>query len=112
MNSFKICFILTIANSIKSADNYRLPQHSILRNSKKIQRPIIIKLNNSFYKQLVYKFLKSLTSFNNELNSKPRLPGYIYVTDHLSSEMLQQKRNVLHYSIKLDKKAKEFPGNS
>ena len=29
---------------------------------------------------------------NNKLNLKPRLPVYIYVTDHLSIEMLQQKK--------------------
>ena len=37
---------------------------------------------------------------------------YVYVTDHLPIEMLQQKRNFYHYSIKPDKKAKERHGKS
>ena len=33
--------------------------------------------------------------YNNELNLKLRLPGYIYVIDHLPIEMLQQKKKLL-----------------
>ena len=72
-----------------------MPQHPVLRNGKKIQRPIIIKLTNFFDKQLIYKSLKNQKLYNNELNLKPKLPGYIYVTDHLPSEMLQQKKKLL-----------------
>ena len=56
---------------------------------------LIIKLTNLFDKQLIYKSLKNLKLYNNELNLKPRLPGYIYVTDHLPIEMLQQKKKLL-----------------
>ena len=85
---------LTIKNSenIKFADIHRMPQHPVLKNGKKIQRPIIIKLTNLFDKQLIYKSLKNLKLCNKELNLKPRLPGYIYVTDHLPIEILQQKK--------------------
>ena len=88
-----------------------MPKHpvlkNVLKNEKKIQRPIIIKLTNLFDKQLIYKSLKNLKLYNNELNLKPRLLGYIFVTDRLFIEMLQQKRNFFHYLIKPDKKAKE-----
>ena len=93
---------LTIKNSenIKFAVIHRMPQHPVLKNGKKIQRPIIIKLTNLFDKQLIYKSLKNLKLCNKELNLKPRLPGYIYVTDHLPIEILQQKK-------KLDNKARQ-----
>ena len=85
---------LNIKNSenIKFADIHRMPKQPVRKNEKKIQRPIIIKLTNLFDKQLIYKSLKNLKLYNNESNLKPRLPGYIYVTDHLPIEMLQQKK--------------------
>ena len=85
---------LNIKNSenIKFSDIHRMPKQSVLKNGKKIQRSIIIKLTNLFDKQLIYKSLKNLKLYNNELNLKSRLPGYIYVTDHLPIEMLQQKK--------------------
>ena len=43
----------------------------------------------------MYKRLKKLKLYNNELNFKPRLPSYIYVTDDLLIEMLQQKKKLL-----------------
>ena len=87
---------LNIKNSenIKFADIHRMPKHPELKNGKKIQPPIIVKLTNLFDQQLIYKSLKNLKLYNNELNLKPRLPGYINVTDHLPIEMLQQKNKL------------------
>ena len=48
-------------------------------------------MTNSLYINL----LKNLKLYNNELNLKPRLPGYVYVTDHLPIEMLQQIKKLL-----------------
>ena len=69
---------LNIKNSenIKFADIHRMPKQPVLKNRKKIQRPIIVKLTNLFDKQLIYKSLKNLKLYNNELNVKPRFPGY------------------------------------
>ena len=52
--------VLSIKNSenIKFADIHCMSQHPVLKNGKKIQRPIIIKLTNLFDKQLIYKSLK------------------------------------------------------
>ena len=88
---------LNIKNSDnkKFADIHRMPKQPVLKNGKKIQRPIIVKLTNLFDKQLIYKSLKNLKLYNNELNLKSRFPGYIYVTDHLPIEMLQQKKKLL-----------------
>ena len=88
---------LNIKNSenIKFADIHRMPKQPVLKNGKKIQLPIIIKLTNLFGKQLIYKSLKNLKLYNNELNLKPRFSGYIYITDHLPIEMLQQKKKLL-----------------
>ena len=69
-----------------------MPKQPVLKNGKKIQRPIIVKLTNLFDKQVIYKSLNNLKLYNNELNFKPKFPGYIYVTDHLPIEMLQQKK--------------------
>ena len=72
-----------------------MPKQPVLKNGKKIQRPIIVKLTNLFDKQLIYKFFKNLKLYNNEMNLKPRFPGYIYVTNHLPIKMLQQKKKLL-----------------
>ena len=84
---------LNIKNNedIKFADIHRMPKQPARKNGKKIQQPIIIKLTNLFDKQLIHKSLKNLKLYKNELNLKPRLPGYIYVTDHLPIEMLTKK---------------------
>ena len=89
-----------------------MPKQPVLKNGKKIQRPIIIKLTNLFDKQLIYKSLKNLKLYNNELNLKPRLPGYIYVTNHLPIEMLQQKKKLLPLFNKARQKTKERHGKS
>ena len=88
---------LNIKNSenIKFADIHHMPKQPVLKNGKKIQQPIIIKLTNLFDKQLIHKSLKNLKLYSNELNLKPRFLGYIYVTDHLPIEMLQQKKKLL-----------------
>ena len=51
---------LNIKNSenIKFADIHRMPKQPVLKNGKKIQRPIIIKFTNLFDKQLIYKSFK------------------------------------------------------
>ena len=51
---------LNIKNSenIKFADIHRMPKQPVLKNGKKIQRPIIVKLTNLFDKQLIYKSKK------------------------------------------------------
>ena len=56
---------------------------------------LINKLTNLFDKQLIHKSLKNLKLYNNELNLKPRFPGYTYITDNLPIEMLQQKKKLL-----------------
>ena len=83
-----------------------MPKLTVLKNGKKIQRPIIIKLTNLFEKQLTWKYLNNLKLYNNELNVKPRLRGYIYVTDHLPIEMLQQKKKLLPLFNKARQKGK------
>ena len=100
---------LNIKNSevIKFADIYRMPKQPVLKNGKKIQQPIIVKLTNLFDKQHIYsKSLNNLKLYNNKLNLKPRFPGYIYVTDHLPIEMLQQKKKLFPSFNKARKEGK------
>ena len=58
--------------SIKLAEVYRLSQHSVQRNNKKIVRPIIKKLTNDFDKQLIFKNLKRLKECKETLSLKPK----------------------------------------
>ena len=44
---------LTLRINIKFADIHRMPKQPVLKNGKKIQRPIIIKLTHLFDKQLI-----------------------------------------------------------
>ena len=105
---------LNIKNNekIKFADIHRMPKQPVLKNGKKIQRPIVNKLTNLFDKQLIYNSLENLKLYNNELYLKPRLPGYIYVTIIYPLKCYNKKRNFFHYSITPDKKAKENHGKS
>ena len=103
---FQNALLIDDPASIKLADAHRLPQHPVLRNSKKIERPIIIKLTNAFDKQLTFKNLKCLKEYNETLNLKPKNPGY--VTEHLLRELQMQKKRLIPFSVKLKKKVKKL----
>ena len=49
---------------IHPIDVHRLPQHPVFKNQKKITRPIIVKLADSFEKHLIMKSLKNLKAYN------------------------------------------------
>ena len=68
-------------SAIMLADYNRLPQHAVLKNGIKVNRPIIIKLTNSNDKRLIFGSLKNLKQFNNarKLNQQ----NSVYITEHL-----------------------------
>ena len=75
--------------SINISDIYRLPQHPIYKNGKKITRLVIIKLSRGLDKQSIFKAVKTLKNFNQNFNSK------VYITEHLPAEFMKQKQALL-----------------
>ena len=71
-------------SAIMLADYHRLPQHPVLKNGIKVNRPIIIKLTNSNDKRLIFSSLKNLKQFNNarKLNKQ----NFMYITEHLPKQ--------------------------
>ena len=89
--------------SIKFADVHRLPQHPVIRFGRKIIRPVIIKLTNSYDKHLIFSSLKHLGTYNESHNCMPKSSGYVFVTEHLPRALQLQKQSLLP----LYKKAKQ-----
>ena len=81
--------------TIKFADVHCLPQHPVYRAGKKMNRPVIIKLTNSFDKHLIFKSLKNLKLYNDNRNLKPKSQHYTYITKHLPRELQLQKKRFL-----------------
>ena len=81
--------------TIKFADVHRLPQHPVYRAGKKMNRPVIIKLTNSFDKHSIFKSLKNLKLYNDNRNLKPKSQHYTYITEHLPRELQLQKKRLL-----------------
>ena len=86
------------------ADVHRLPQHAVSKNGERIHCPIITKLTSYADKNLIMRSLRKLKDYN--YDRKERLgedAKYVYVTEHLPREVLQQKKLLLP----VYKKAKE-----
>ena len=80
--------------SIKFADEHRLPQPPVIRFGRKIVRPVIIKSTNSYDKHLIFSFLKHLGSYNESRNRVPK-SGSVFVTEHLPRALQLQKQSLL-----------------
>jgi len=73
-------------------DAHRLPQHKIQYFGRKKTRPIIIKLQSTFDKSLIFKNAKKLKTFNEARQiSNPR-SSKIYITKHLPKLSAEQKK--------------------
>ena len=96
--------------TIKFADVHRLSQHPVYRAGKKMNRPVIIKLTNSFDKHLIFKSLKNLKLYNDNRNLKPKSRHYTYITEYLPRELQLQKKRLL-CTRKRGKKEKRQLGN-
>ena len=68
----------------------RLPQRPVIKDGKKVIRPIIIKLANATTKQNIFGNLKRLKAYNTvkKFEGKPLR----FVTDHLPKKFLKQKK--------------------
>ena len=93
--------------TIKFADVHRLPQHPVYRAGKKMNRPVIIKLTNSFDKHLIFKSLKNLKLYTDNWNVKPKSQHYTYITEHLPRELQLQKKRLLPLYKKVRQEGKK-----
>ena len=89
---------LKISNfhAVAVADVHRLSQHPITKNGKHITPSIIVKFTSYSDESMIMRSLKNLEEFNQE---RKRTFGsetnYVYVTEHLSRELQQQKKKLL-----------------
>ena len=88
-------------NSISLVDIHRLPQHPIMRQEKKVTRPIIIKLSNARDKKTILDSLVKLKKFNenkqHSLQDSTSQSGksMVYVSEHLPKEFYEQKKQLM-----------------
>ena len=77
-------------SAIMLADCHRLPQHPLLKNGIKVNRPIIIKLTNSNEKRLIFGSLKNLKQFNNvrKLNKQ----NFVFIIEHLPKQFQLERK--------------------
>ena len=80
-------------SAIMLADYHRLPQHPVLKNGIKVNRPIIIKLTNSNDKRLIFGSLKNLRQFNNA--RKMNQQNSVYITEHLPKQFQLERKALL-----------------
>ena len=68
---------------------HRLPQRPVIKDGKKVIKPIIVKLANATTKHNIFGNLKRLKTCNRakKLEGKPLL----FVTDHLPKKFLEKK---------------------
>ena len=78
---------------IMLADCHRLPQHPLLKNGMKVNRPIIIKLTNSNDKRLIFGSLKNLKQFNHA--KKLNQQNSVYITEHLPKQFQLERKALL-----------------
>ena len=82
-------------SQIHPVDIHRLPQRPIYNNHKKITRPLIIKLPDTFEKHLIMSSLGNLKDYNharNQNNSVKQPP--VFITEHLP-QLFQKHRKML-----------------
>ena len=87
-------------DDVEIEEIHRLPQRPVIKDGKKVIRPIIVKLANATTKHNIFGNLKRLKTYNiaKKLEGKPLL----FVTDHLPKNFLEQKKivNASFYSSK------------
>ena len=86
------------SNKIKVVDIHRLPQIPLMKNGKKVNRPIIAKLDSVLDKSIIFNNLKRLKSCNDKRRVDKKSTAY--VTEHLPKASLEQKNLLMPYFIK------------
>ena len=82
--------------NLRLVDIHRLPQTPVFGDDDlRRDRPIIIKLGDSFSKRLFMNSFKNLKAYNkNNREENPSAP-YIFVSEHLPKELQMQKKKLL-----------------
>ena len=76
-------------DSTKIVDLHRLPQQTIRKAGKAINRPIIVKLLTKFDKDKIFKNINRLKQYNDERKSR------IFITDHLPKLFYNPKKQLM-----------------
>ena len=78
---------------IKYVDVHRLPQDPVYSESGiKRNRPVIVKLSDSFSKEKFCSSFKNLKNFNNARKTEKASKPYVFITNHLPKELQHQRR--------------------
>ena len=83
------------SNKIKVVDMHRLPQIPLMKKGKKVNRPIIAKLDSVLDKSIIFNNLKRLKSYNDQRKMDKK--STVYVTEHLPKAFLEQKKLLMPY---------------
>ena len=99
-------------SQIKIVDIHRLSQRPLFKRGHQVRRPIIVKLNSVFDKQLLFSSCKNLKAYSANLFHNGKLTNgkqsrTIYVTEHLPKTFINQKKLLLSSFIKARKEKKQ-----
>ena len=81
------------SKKIKVVDIHRLPP--LMKNGKKVNWPIIAKLDSVLDKSMIFNNLKRLKSYNDQRRMDHKLT--VYVAEHLPKAFLEQKNLLMPY---------------
>ena len=95
-------------DDVEIEEIHRLPQRPVIKDGKKVIRPIIVKLANATTKHNIFGNLKRLKTYNRakKLEGKPLL----FVTDHLPKKFLEQKKLLMPHFIQAKKNQQKHHG--
>ena len=79
--------------NIHPIDIHRLPQHPVYQRGIKVTRPIIIKLTDTFEKQLIMNSLGKLKAYNSATKTENISSRQnVYVSEHLPQAFRQKEK--------------------
>ena len=95
-------------DDVEIEEIHRLPKRLVIKNGKKVIRPIIVKLANATTKHNIFGNLKRLKTYNRarKLEGKPLL----FVTHHLPKKFLEQKKLLMNHFIQVKKISRKHHG--
>jgi len=105
LNQFFIDGLKLNPQSFSFVDLHRLPQRPVTTGGVKKDGPIILKLSNAFEKHTIVTSLKNLKDYNqHQVETRQGMTSKsshlhsgqqkVYVSEHLPSKLLQQKKKV------------------
>ena len=83
------------ASAVSLVDIHRLPQRSVTKNGKRVDRPIVIKVATVMDKARITGSLRKLKMFNEGRKKDDPNTSYVFVTDHLPKRFELQKKKLI-----------------